>query len=190
MEILDILGRRWSPRCFDDKAVEQEKLQNMMEAARLAPSAMNEQPWYYFIGRKDDETYRKIFSTLVEFNQLWAIQAPLLMMACGRTKYVSRDNSDNRYWDYDVGQSVAYLTLQATYEGLFCHQMGGFDTDKTAELFHLPEEVAPIVVIAVGYMGNPETLPDFLRTMENGPNTRKSLESFIFGSDFGIPYQF
>lgn len=75
-------ANRWSPRAFTDKAIEKEKLQSIMEAARWSASAFNAQPWRFLIGYKGDENYQKIFNSLIEFNQLWAAKAPVLILNC------------------------------------------------------------------------------------------------------------
>ena len=67
--IHNLSKKRWSPRAFNGEPVETEKLQRIFEAARWSPSASNEQPWAFIVGMQGDETYDKIFSTLVEFNQ-------------------------------------------------------------------------------------------------------------------------
>ena len=177
-EIIEILAQRWSPRAFSDKAIESEKLKRIFEAARWSPSANNSQPWSFIVGIKDnDNTYDKIYSTLVEFNQLWTKFAPVLIISCGTTDF---NNRQMYTYSYDVGQSVAYLTVQATSEGLFVHQMSGFDRDKAKELFNLPENVEPISAIAIGYIGNPEILNEKLKLMEMSERVRKDFDKFIF----------
>lgn len=181
-EIIEILAQRWSPRAFSDKAIESEKLKRIFEAARWSPSANNSQPWSFIVGIKDnDNTYDKIYSTLVEFNQLWTKFAPVLIISCGTTDF---NNRQMYTYSYDVGQSVAYLTVQATSEGLFVHQMSGFDRDKAKELFNLPENVEPISAIAIGYIGNPEILNEKLKLMEMSERVRKDFDKFIFTEKF------
>ncbi len=181
-EIIEILAQRWSPRAFSDKAIESEKLKRIFEAARWSPSANNSQPWSFIVGIKDnDNTYDKIYSTFVEFNQLWTKFAPVLIISCGTTDF---NNRQMYTYSYDVGQSVAYLTVQATSEGLFVHQMSGFDRDKTKELFNLPENVEPISAIAIGYIGNPDILNEKLKLMEMSERVRKDFDKFIFTEKF------
>ena len=157
-EIHSILKNRWSPRAFSGDAVENYKLVRMFEAARWSPSASNEQPWSFMLGIKGDETYQKIFETLVEFNQLWAQTAPVLVLTCGRTMSLKYAGKPNATFMYDAGQAVANLTFQASADGLFVHQMAGFDTAEAARVFSLPAEFVAITVLAVGYIGDPEVL--------------------------------
>ncbi len=92
-KIHSLLEKRWSPRAFEDRPVEFEKLNNILEAARWSPSASNIQPWIYFIGLKGDPTYDMIFESLVEFNQMWLLATPVLILNCGKT--TTDDGSPN-----------------------------------------------------------------------------------------------
>ncbi len=179
--ILNLLRDRWSPRAFNTQAVEKEKLQGFFEAARWAPSASNLQPWRFIIGLKGDETYNKIAGTLVEFNQLWALTAPVLILAVA--KNTNQRGEPNVSALYDLGQSVAHLTIQAGADGLYVHQMGGFSSSQAADLFEIPEDFSVATAIAVGYIGNPEILPDNLKKMEiTARERRQSIESVFTGS--------
>jgi len=182
-EIHHLLQRRWSPRAFEDRPVEQEKLRNILEAARWSPSASNIQPWVFFIGMKGDETYTKIFNTMVEFNQLWTKLAPVLILNCG--KITNSEGIPNGTWQYDTGQSVAHLTFQAMEEGLHVHQMSGFDALKAAELFALPEDVRAISITAVGYIGDPALLHPRMQKSELAERERKEMDTFAFSDEFG-----
>jgi len=178
-----LLQRRWSPRAFEDRPVEQEKLRNILEAARWSPSASNIQPWVFFIGMKGDETYTKIFNTMVEFNQLWTKLAPVFILNCG--KITNSEGIPNGTWQYDTGQSVAHLTFQAMEEGLHVHQMSGFDALKAAELFALPEDVRAISITAVGYIGDPALLHPRMQKSELAERERKEMDTFAFSDEFG-----
>jgi nitroreductase len=180
-----ILKERWSPRAFTPQAVDAEKINRMLEAARWSPSSSNEQPWRFVVGMNNDETYKKIFDTLVEFNQLWAKTAPVLMLAIGNTRSLKDPSKPNNIFKYDVGQAVAHLTFQATADGLYVHQMGGFDTKKAAEAFSVPSEFEVLTAIAVGYIGDPEVLHPNLKKMEYNERERQALGKMVFAGKFG-----
>ncbi|RLD60181.1 MAG: nitroreductase [Bacteroidetes bacterium] len=184
-DIHPLLKKRWSPRAFSEKPVEKEKLQSIFEAVRWSPSASNEQPWAFIIGKKGDETYDGIMSTLVEFNQIWSQFAPVLILSCARKDLIKGDG-ENFSRMYDVGQAVAYLSFQAASEGLYVHQMTGFDAGKTNKLFHVPDNFEAVSVIAVGYIGDPKILHPNLEKMEYADRIRKPLKEFIFSSKFGV----
>ncbi len=175
---------RWSPRAFLDKPVEHEKLVSLFEAARWSPSGGNEQPWRFIVGLNHDETWQKIFSTLAEGNQEWNAQVPLLILAIGN-KISSWDGNISGYFQYDTGQSVAHLTLEAMNQGLYAHQMGGFSVEKAIEFFEIPETFQPLTVIAAGYIGDPESLPEKLKQREHQERSRKELGEIVFSGKFG-----
>lgn len=81
--------------------------------------------------------------------------------------------------------ATANLMVQATALGLTVHAMGGFDGARAREVFRIPEDHAPVAVLAVGYPGDPETLPPQFRQWEAAPRTRKPLSAFVFGSRWG-----
>lgn len=179
-----LLKKRWSPRAFDSKKIEKQKLLNMLEAARWSPSASNEQPWYFIVGEAGDATFDKIFKTLVEFNQLWVKTAPMVMLAVGKVDSV-KSGKENAWFKYDVGQSVAHLSVQATHEGLWVHQMGGFDADKAKELFSIPEGYEVVSAFAIGYAGDYKVLHPNLQKLEVAERERKAMETFVFSGKFG-----
>jgi len=179
-------AKRWSPRAFLDKPVELGKLVSLFEAARWSASAMNEQPWRFIVGVKPDETWQKIFATLVEGNQIWAQHAPVLVISCGKNTF-SHNGSDNSIYSYDVGQSIAHLSIEAMHQGLYVHQMGGFSVEKSRELFSIPGDFNPLTAIAIAYLGDPETLPENLKKREYEKRTRKNLSEIVFGEKFGTP---
>jgi nitroreductase len=165
--------------------VEKEKLQRIFEAARWAPSSSNEQPWRFIVGFSNDEVYQKIFSTLVKFNQLWAGSAPVLFLAIAKTSSDKNPGKENKSAIYDLGQAMAYLTMQAMHEGLYVHQMGGFDAQRAAEIFGLTDEYKVITANTLGYQGHPEILHPNLQTMELSARERKPLKHLVFDQVFG-----
>lgn len=178
-----LIASRWSPRAYDTKPVESEKLQRIFEAARWAASSSNIQPWYFMVGFKGDEVYEKIAGTLVEFNQLWALNGPLLVLAMSKT--TNSRGGINIAHAYDLGQSVAILSLQAMHEGIYTHQMGGFDASAVARELELPEEYQAMVVFALGYLGDDSILHPNLRQLELSPRTRRSAGESVFTGSFG-----
>jgi nitroreductase len=183
--IHEVVRERWSPRAFSDKAVAPEVLRNMFEAARWAPSSSNLQPWAYIVATKDDqENFDKVLSTLVEFNAGWAKNAPVLALSIAQVKN-PKDSSPNRHAFHDVGSASAQLTLQAVSQGLLVHQMAGFDPNKAREVFHIPADWEAVAAMAVGYPGDPASLPEKLRERELAPRSRKPLAEFVITGDWG-----
>jgi len=178
-----LIASRWSPRAYDTKPVEPEKLQRIFEAARWAASASNFQPWYFLVGFRGDTVYTKIFETLVEFNQLWVKNAPVLALAI--TQKTNPKGEMNKYADYDLGQALATLSLQANAEGLFAHQMGGFDANAAALLLEIPEEYKVVSAFTLGYLGDAEILHPNLLKLEKSPRSRRPVAETVFTGAFG-----
>jgi len=185
IKINHLLANRWSPRAFSEKTISDNSLLKLIEAARWSPSASNIQPWHFIIGKKHDATYQKIFETLVEFNQLWAIHAPILILSCGER--TGKDGSENKSFKYDVGQAVAHLTFQAMSDGIYAHQMAGFSKEKAIELLQIPNNFEPLTVIALGYLGDPTILPARMQVSENADRERKPINEIISQDAFGAP---
>ena len=184
-KINDLLENRWSPRAFSEKEIETEKLQRIFEAARWSPSSANSQPWRFIIGIKGrGDSYNKILTCLNESNQAWAKFAPVLVVNCGEKMF--RDMEMGTF-KYDVGQSVAYMTIQATSKGLFLHQMAGFSHSKIRETFGLSRNVEPIAVMTLGYLGKPDMLPEFQKERELAKRDRKGFDEIVFVETFGNP---
>jgi len=175
--IHELLARRWSPKEFSARPVEPEKLAQLFEAARWAPSSYNAQPWAFIVAtREDAEGYTRLLSTLVEPNRQWARQAPVLILAVAKLDFnhVARPN---RHTLYDLGQAVANFTVQATALDLHIHQMGGFDPGAARELFAIPKGYEPVSVLALGYQDEPPA--------DLAARTRKPLTDFVFSGSWG-----
>jgi nitroreductase len=183
--IHDIIRNRWSPRAFENRAVEPEKLRILFEAARWAASSYNAQPWYFIVATKDDpENFKRILDSFVEFNQGWAKNAPVVGLSASGLKF-SHNGEPNRHSYHDVGQAAASLALQAAALGLQVHQMAGILPDKAREIFRIPAGFDAVAGFALGYPGDPSSLPDQLRERELAPRERKPLASFVFTGKWG-----
>jgi nitroreductase len=180
-----LLRERWSPRAFQDRPVEPEKIESILEAARWAPSAMNEQPWRFLIGVRETHpaAYDRLFQILLPGNQLWAGQAPVLMLSVAKMR--NSKDQPNPHAFHDVGQAVAHLTVQAMALGLHVHQMAGFDAAKARESLSIPEGYDPVAAIAVGYQGDPNSLPENLRERELAARVRRPLSEIVFDGQWG-----
>jgi|HubBroStandDraft_1064217.scaffolds.fasta_scaffold282731_2 nitroreductase len=180
----DLIRDRWSPRAFSDKPVDRAILASLFEAARWAPSSSNEQPWAYLVATKDNpEDFAKMLSVLVEFNAGWAKSAPVLVLAMSRLKFPNGNPNRNAF--YDTGAATILLSLEATARGLGVHQMAGFDPAKAKQVFEIPDDCEAIAAIAIGYPGDPKSLPKQLHDREVAPRTRKPLTEFVMSGRWG-----
>ncbi|MGC1906908.1 MAG: nitroreductase family protein [Candidatus Acidiferrum sp.] len=180
----DVVLHRWSPRAFGDKSVSPEVLKSLFEAARWAPSSSNTQPWAYIVGTRDDkENFDKVLSTLVEFNQGWAKHAAALALSVAQIR--NKEGKPNHLAFHDVGSANAQLSFEAVADGLYVHQMAGFDGNKAREVFHIPDDWQAVTAMAIGYPGNPHSLPDKLKERELAPRSRKPLADFVMTGAWG-----
>jgi nitroreductase len=176
---------RWSPRAFSDKPVPPDVLGSLFEAARWAPSSSNEQPWAYIVATRDDhENFARMLSVLVEFNAGWARNALVLALAVAELTF-AKNNAPNRNAQYDTGAATALLSVEATARGLSVHQMAGFDPARAREVFAIPSNWEAIAAIAIGYPGDPNSLPQPLKDRELAPRTRKPLSEFVMSGHWG-----
>ncbi|HIF70802.1 MAG TPA: nitroreductase [Candidatus Lambdaproteobacteria bacterium] len=183
--LIESISRRWSPRAFATTPVSQDRLRQLLEAARWAPSCYNAQPWTFIVGTQDNpETFRKLSKCLVPVNQSWAAKAPVLMLALAELNF-AHNGKPNRHAAHDVGLALGNLLNQATILGLQAHLMAGFSGNTARELFAVPDTHDPVTMLALGYPGDPESLPDTLREKELAPRTRKSLDEIAFGGTLG-----
>jgi len=179
-----LIEQRWSPRAFDEKPIDKERINSMLEAARWAPSAYNEQPWHFIIGLKGDKTYDKILGTLVEWNQKWAGKAPMLVVNLAK-KTFTLNGKQNVMFKYDLGQAVAFMSLEAMNHGIYAHQMSGFDPVKAAAELHIPDDYQAASVTAFGYYGNAGDLPEDMYKSETAKRERRPMNETVFFGDFG-----
>lgn len=173
--LLPALIERWSPRSFDPTVgIDDIALRSALEAARWSPSANNSQPWRFIVARRGTEAFATIVENLAGFNKAWASSAAVLVVAAAEV--VDEDGNERRWAVYDLGQAVAHLTIQAHHDGLHAHQMGGFDAEGLRTAFGLEQRFVPTSVTALGVLGDPEALPEPLRSRESAPRTRRPLE--------------
>ena len=190
VQIDRLIAERWSPRAYDpDRAIENEKITALMEAARWAPSCFNAQPWRFILcnRHRNEVAWQFAVSCLASRNQLWAKDAPLLILACAHEVFSYNGNA-NRWAQYDTGAASENICLQATSMGLYAHQMGGFDVQRARDVFRLPQEVTPMAMIAVGYYGDINRLEQDFVDSEKSEREREPLEHSFFDGDFETPW--
>jgi nitroreductase len=187
-DVLDVIRQRWSPRAFDAaRDVPEAELRRLFEAARWAPSSYNEQPWRFVVCRRHEDSveYRALFESLTGRNPSWAASAPVLVLVAVRVT-LERNEAPNTHAWYDTGQAVAFLTLQATSQGLAVRQMQGFDAERARAACAVPAPFDPAVVVAIGYAGDPATLSvDHHRAAETSPRERRPAAEFVYEGRWG-----
>jgi nitroreductase len=185
--ILEIIQERWSPVAFSSSKVEEFKLKAMFEAAGYAPSCNNEQPWLFvYATQEDKEIFNDFFGFLADGNKLWAKNAYALAISMARTKF-SYNDKPNRFAFYDTGMAVTNLLLQAQTLDIYVHQMGGYSIERVKEYFSLGDEIEPIAMMAIGYLGDGSDLSPELLKRDEKRRPRKSVSEFVFKNSLSQP---
>ena len=181
-DILDLIRQRWSPRAFDpSRLVSRDELMKLFEAARWAPSSFNAQPWRFIVLEREThaDVWKRVLNTLSARNQSWAAAAPVLVVIVVQTTF-EQTGGTNALALYDVGQAVATMSLQATAQGLGLRQMEGFDRARAHTELAIPQCFELPAIIAIGYVGDPDTLPhEPHREAERQPRRRKKVQEFV-----------
>jgi nitroreductase len=185
--ILEIITERWSPYSFSSTPVEEFKMKAMFEAAGYAPSCNNEQPWMFvYSTRENGEVFNAYTGFLFESNQVWAKEAFAIVISLARTKF-SHSGKPNRYAFHDTGMAVINLITQALTLDIYVHQMGGFSVPKVKEYFDLNDDIEPVAIMAVGYLGESTSLPPELLKRDEKRRPRKSVNEFAFKNSLTDP---
>ncbi len=172
MDFLEIARQRQSCRCYDpDRAVEEEKLEAVLEAVRLAPSACNGQPYHLTVCR--GETAKAVYAGVSGMGMnKFAAQAPVLIViseeAYCKTAAVGAKLKKNDYRSIDIGIAAAYLTAEAAAQGLATCILGWLDSEKICAACGLSQPVRLVVTLGYAKEGDP------LR-----PKKRKALSDLV-----------
>ena len=165
MSFLELAQKRYSVRSYKDQPVEQDKILQVLEAARTAPSAVNYQPWHFIVA-VEEEVKDKISEA---YPRDWFRQAPVIIVACGDHDQSWKRNDGKDHCDVDVAIAVDHLTLAAADLGLGTCWVCAFDAEKVHSALELPDNLEVIALIPLGY-------PNEDRTREK---KRKSLDELV-----------
>ena len=163
---------RRSVRDFESTPVENEKLDYILEAGRIAPSAVNFQPWSFTVIKKE-ENKRKLQDC---YNSDWFKTAPVYIVICGNHKLSWKRKDGKDHCDIDVAIACQQMCLAATEMGLGSCWVCNCDSEKCKELFELPQHIEPIVFIPIGYPKD--------KSVFETPGKRKSLSETVKWDEF------
>jgi nitroreductase len=147
MEFLELIKKRYSVRAYKPDPVEEEKLQQVLEAARLAPTAANRQPFQLIV----IPTAGREAELLRIYGAKWFVQAPLVIAACGLPAQGWVRMDGKAYVDVDVAIAMDHLILAATDLGLGTCWIAAFDPRAAREVLGLPDGVEPLAFTPLGY---------------------------------------
>lgn len=177
---------RWSPRAFTGEEIPVAELNSLLEAARWAPSSFNSQPWRFLYARRGTPGFEQFLSLLNPFNQQWAKNAAVLIVAVSARTFVRPGTTEvivARTHSFDTGAAWAHLALQASKLGWHAHGIGGFDVDRTRSELKVPDGYEVEIAIAVGRQGDKSLLPETFHKGET-PSGRRPLAETAFEGTF------
>ena len=178
MDLYDVIRTRRSVRSYKGDAIPANVLHRVLDAARMAPSANNTQPWK-FIVVKDPATRKKVAE--VSFAQSFIAEAPVVIVCCGRRYHDAYSwIADNMYL-VDVTIAVDHLTLAARNEGLGTCWIGAFDREALKALLKIPNDHDPVVLTPLGF-------PSGMRPFQSGAS-HKPLGEIAFSEMFGQAFK-
>ena len=166
MQVLELMKQRCSVRQYQDRRIERDKLLYVLEAARVAPSACNNQPWRFFV-IEDPSSIAKIAPGWVS-----AARTQVLIVACGDHRLAWKRNDGKDHCDIDMAIAVDHMTLAAAEIGLGTCWICSFDAKRCAQLLNLPEHLEPVALLPIGY-------PAEGKSPDRHATERKPLEQFV-----------
>ncbi|MGK5595057.1 MAG: nitroreductase family protein [Parachlamydiaceae bacterium] len=180
--IQPLILSRVSSRAFSEEHLSEEELMALFEAARWAPSSYNHQPWRFVYVRRGDKEWEKLFNVLVEFNQSWCDQADTLVAVISRQNF-EHNNKPARTASFDAGAAWMGLALEAHARNLVAHAMEGFDYGALKKSLNIPDHFKIEAMIAIGKVGDKNTLSQTLQEREE-PTQRRPIEEIVSRGHF------
>jgi nitroreductase len=147
VEYSELIERRFSVRRFRSDAVEDEKLERILNAARMAPSAANRQPYQFLVVHTEGR--RNEFEHI--YNRDWFLDAPVVIFACGLIDEAWHRDDGKSYIDVDVSIAMDHLILAAANEGLGTCWIGSYDEEAVRAILGIPDRVRIVAITPLGY---------------------------------------
>jgi nitroreductase len=151
MPFNNLINSRYSVRSYSDKKIVKELIIEILEAARLAPSAVNYQPWHFIVITEEKE----LASIHEVYHRQWFREAPVCIVACADHTLSWKRKSDGKdFADVDLAIAIDHLILKATELNLGTCWICNFDVEITKKKLALPDHMEPIALIPVGYINS------------------------------------
>lgn len=187
MDVVDAIRARRARRAISDRPVEKEKIDDLIEAARLSASCFNNQPWRIVVAMGPDGL--KNARDALSKGNVWATRAPVIMVVSARDKDDCQLSDRRDYYLFSTGLAIGQLELRATELGLIAHPIAGYDPLKLKQSLGIPEDHVVITVVIVGYLGEDESLlSDKQKASEKVRPDRKPVGENFFKDRWGTPY--
>jgi len=182
--ILTEISERRSYRAISSKVIDTKIVDRLMEAAHLAPSCFNKQPWRY-ITVQSASGLQKVKKGLNEGNS-WANRAPLFILVCTKDELDCKIDDGRHYAEFDTGMSVFSLLVQAQKEGIIGHPIAGYNQAIIKQEFAIPDDTKLLTILIFGYKGNDEALNERQLKSENGPRVRNPKEKWYASEEWSF----
>ena len=186
MEFHRIISARKSLRAYSSRPVEPAKIERMLEAARWSPSCANRQSWRFVVVPQDAPT-RGAVEEALDAGNAWARRAPVLIVS-GSSRPAGAVVESREYHLLDAGLSLMSLVYRGVDQGLLVHPMAGWKEAALRAALGLPDDFAPMAVVAVGYAGKAEELDEQTRKKDEKPRSRKPLGEIAVAERWGEPF--
>ncbi len=166
---LELAKKRYSSRNYQSTAIDEQKILNILEAARIAPSAANKQPYIFYVIR-EKENLQKIYEV---YHREWYKTAPLVIVGCiNKDEAWVRACDQKNHADIDIAIAIDHMTLQATSEGLATCWICNFDVEKCKKILQLPAHIEPVVILPVAY-------PNDIANIDSHLKNRKTIDQLV-----------
>ena len=166
MDFLELTKKRFSARNYKSDKVEQDKIDYIIECARLAPSAVNYQPWHFMVVISEEQK-KKIQQC---YNREWFAKAPVYIVVCAdRSEAWVRKSDNKNHADIDAAITTEHICLAATEQGLGTCWVCNFDIDECKHSLGLSANIHPVAIIPIGYPAD----------SKHNPTARKSIDEIV-----------
>lgn len=172
---IDLARKRYSCRAYKNQDIPKDLIEKVIEAARVAPSAVNNQPWFFIV--ITEEPLKKMVTSCYSRN--WIESAPVIIVACGNHSLSWRRADGKDHCDIDMAIAIDHLMLAATDNGLATCWVCKFDAMKCSAYLELPSHITPIAIIPIGF-------PNDTVNPDRHKDKRKTLNEILFWEKFNL----
>jgi nitroreductase len=187
MDVAEAVAKRRAKRVISDRHIEPDKVEALVESARLSASCFNNQPWRMVLCMGSD-SLGEVKSALPRGNA-WATRSPLVIVVAAESKDDCQLSGGRDYYLFDCGLAIGQLELMATELGLIAHPIAGYDPVKVKNALGIPENFVVITLVICGYPGDDDTLlSDKQRESERERPARKPVGQNFYVDAWGNPF--
>lgn len=186
MDVAEAIQARRARRSISDRPVEDEKVRELVEAVRLAPSCFNNQPWRAVVCRSAESL--QVVRAALSRGNVWATRAPVIMVVAARAEDDCRLSDGRDYYLFSTGLGIGQMLLRATELGLIAHPIAGYDPVRVKAALGIPDEFVVIALVVIGYPGDDTSLlSDKQKEAEAVRPERKPVGENFFLDRWGTP---